>query len=161
MLKYLFASLCLIVLFVACRKSGTSSDPYVSYKVNGAEVQVSGDRDTTTKDPYTGFYVGSYVARPFQAAYYVFLGADASDGIMLNVQTTGQLAQTTYTTASITASLRYNGVVYGINNGDQVSVTITRISNTVEGNFSGTFSTSSGTKINVTDGKLSNLHVYN
>jgi hypothetical protein len=148
------------MLFLSsCKKSGLPSVAGISYKVNGTQVQISGGIDSSQLDYNTGYYYGCYaVNHPGSSNYYVISGESKTDGALLIISTPDHLSTTTYSTGSVSLSLKIDNTPYGA---DAITVNISRYSNgTIDGTFSASVSDANANKKTVTDGHLNNIKVY-
>jgi hypothetical protein len=71
------------------------------------------------------------------------------------------LLETSYSGGFVDVSFTINDTAYGLNNGDQLTINISRYSNgTIDATFSGTISDIYSDKKTITEGHLNNLKVY-
>ena len=150
------------LLFTSCKKTATSGPSSIQYKANGAQVQIVGGRDTSGRDIITGAYYGCYATKPSGSNIYAVYGSDKIHEVLIGILTTNNiLLETDYGTSSLSVSFTIDGTGYGINNGDQLTMNISRFSNgTIDATFSGTISDIHSNKKVITDGHLNNIRVY-
>jgi hypothetical protein len=161
-MKLIYAFGFCILLFISCKKSVTSEASSIRYKANGALVQIAGERDTSGRDIITGAYYGCFVTKPGGSGFYTVYGSDKVHEVLIAIATSkDSLLETTYSSDLLDVSFTINDTAYGINNGDQMTLNISRYSNaTIDATFSGTVSDSHGNKKAITEGRLNNLKVY-
>jgi hypothetical protein len=162
-MKLLYAFGFSILFFISCKKSVSSTPSSIQYKVNGALVQIVGGRDTSGRDIITGANYGCFVMKLGGSSFYSVCGADKSHELLIGISTSNDsLLETTYSGISLDLSFTINDTAYGIiNNGDQMTLNISRYSNgTIDATFSGTVSDSHADKKTITEGRLNDLKVY-
>ena len=68
---------------------------------------------------------------------------------------------TTYNAGAVSVSFNIDNTPYGINNGDAITVKISRYSNgTIDGTFAATTSDTNANKKTITEGHFNNIKVY-
>jgi hypothetical protein len=163
-MKLIYAFGVCVLIFISCKKSDSSvpSSPSIQYKLNGRQIRIVGGIDSSGRDMITGAYYGCYAIKPPVSGYYTVYGSDKSTEAMIVIATQQDtLAETTYSTGPVEIAINVSDTSYGINNGDQITINITRYSNgTIDATFSGTVSDIYSDRKTITDGRLSNIKVY-
>ena len=95
-MKILINAFLVIQLLASCKKSNSLTTPSILYKINGRQVQISGDGDTSHIDPITGAYYGCYAIKPNGSTAYFMTGENKTDGMLLTITTSDNLLHGIY-----------------------------------------------------------------
>jgi hypothetical protein len=162
MKNILFFVMC-ILWMPACQKSSATPSANFVYKVNGIQISVAGDCDSTNQNLATGSYFGCYAIGDSSSTYYMVFGSRRSDILNFGIDTRA-LTIPLNSAFGLGMRLDVNGIKYGLYGNwsqDSMFVKITRYSNgSFDGTFSGSVSDSTQTKRAViTNGKFTNVKV--